>query len=180
MKPVLSNLLSSTEEITDATSHEHRKRFINFIRKKFSLFDENAAACFGGSLFDLMEEDFPVVVDNEESREHLPQFEIVREEKMSDNRIGPGSEEEKELSRHEIDVGLYCWRYPALFGAMQEGEDLEMAATRIIDDNQETLEEIERALVRKCAIASDDQTKMINEAYLFMRDEISPRATLSL
>ena len=30
-------------------------------------------------------------------------------------------DEQKELSRYEIDVGLYSWRYPTLYSAMLSG-----------------------------------------------------------
>ena len=84
-------------------------------------------------------------------------------------------DEQKELSRYEIDVGLYSWRYPTLYSAMLSGEDLEMAATRIIDDNQVVLEDIENALNSKENLPSDEVTKTVNEAYMFLRDEIAAR-----
>ena len=197
LKPVLSNLLIATDinvdkdmlnkKMIDASLYEHRKRFVNFIRKKFSLFDDDTSAGFGGSVFDLMEEDYPVIVENVdgssssgEGREvdfepagrspiSLDMFSV--EEVVTVETI----DEQKELSRYEIDVGLYSWRYPTLYSAMLSGEDLEMAATRIIDDNQVVLEDIENALNSKENLPSDEGTKTVNEAYMFLRDEIAAR-----
>lgn len=50
-----------------------------------------------------------------------------------------------------------------------------MAATRIIDENQSELEEIESVLMKRMPMANDPRTKMVNDAYLFMRDEVSHR-----
>ena len=62
LKPVLRNLLNATDDAgLDPTLFEHRRRFITFIRKKFSLFDESMASEQGGSVFDLVEEDLPTV-----------------------------------------------------------------------------------------------------------------------
>jgi hypothetical protein len=52
---------------------EHRKRFINFLRKKFSLFDEDSNIDITGhSIFDLVEEDYPVVVNLEADEVNYP------------------------------------------------------------------------------------------------------------
>ena len=52
-----------------------------------------------------------------------------------------------------------------------------MAATRIMDENSSGLDELEQTLMNGCPIlASDAYTKMLNEAYLFMRDEVPVRS----
>ena len=203
LRPVLSNLLIATDvnvhencdkdrnKMIDATLYEHRKRFVNFIRKKFSLFDRDASAEFGGSAFDLMEEDYPVIVnsvdntvDEGDSANDFHNgniFEQTIYSPISVDMFGDQddatdtSESQRELSRHEIDVGLYCWRYPSLYAAMQTGEDLEMAATRIVDNNQVILESIEETLNKKGIMPTDDIAKTVNEAYMFLRDELTKR-----
>ena len=54
-----------------------------------------------------------------------------------------------------------------------------MTATRVMDENKEALEEMERLLNLKRPLSNDGRTKMINEAYLFMRDEVSVRGASS-
>ncbi len=203
LKPVLSNLLIATDidyshggvdGEKNATMFEHRKRFVNFIRKKFSLFDSDVSAEFGGSVFDLMDEDYPVIVDTVDStisgvgaegyntREYRHD-DLINNSPISvdmfsvqQDTMAPETDDEKKvMSRHEIDIGFYSWRYPTLYGSMETGEDLEMTATRIVEDNQNVLEEIESALNKKEALPFDDTTKMVNEAYIFLRDEIAKR-----
>ena len=52
---------------------------------------------------------------------------------------------------------------------------MEMAATRIVDDNQVILESIEETLNKKGIMPTDDIAKTVNEAYMFLRDEITKR-----
>lgn len=125
LKPVLRNLLNATDDSAlEQTLSEHRRRFINFIRKKFSLFDESAAVESGCSVFDLVEEDLPVVVSIDVDSFSGEQMEVEGSDNgcvsssadsvVEDELLRPAA-----LSRHEVDCGLYCWRYPALFDAMQ-------------------------------------------------------------
>lgn len=198
LKPVLTNLLSSTDiDNGDARLMENRKRFLNFIRKKFSILREDSSQSLlpGQRYYDMVDENLPVVVDLEPAR-------------SSDEEQAPAlqffASSGSAMSRHEIDCALYSWRYPALYDSMevrfcifictrlssyhvnlnddveQVGEDLVMAATRILDENQTILEAIEATLRRQHPLGDDINVKKVNEAYLFMRDEIAHRAEVSL
>ena len=55
-----------------------------------------------------------------------------------------------------------------------------MTATRLLDENQTLLEALEIALRQSHALGEDKLLKAVNEAYLFMRDEIAHRAEVTL
>jgi hypothetical protein len=184
---VLTNLLHSTEsnQITDPTLLEHRKRFINFLRKKFSLFDDDSNIDISGhSIFDLVEEDYPVVVNLEADEVNYP-MDVTASPvsidtcessfNVSQSFSSPSPSPSRSMTQHEINCAMYSWRYPFLYDAMQTGEDMIMAATRIIDESPSELALIEGLLNKKQPLPIDVATKRVNEAYIFMRDEISAR-----
>lgn len=71
------------------------------------------------------------------------------------------------LSRHEIEAGLYCWRYPYLYDAMvgSDGrEDLTMTAMRVID------EELGHTLSNR------QDPRLLAEARMFLEEEVAKRS----
>ena len=113
LKPVLTSLLSSTDlENGNERLMESRKRFINFIRKKFSIFLENEDHQLlpGQKFYDMVDEDLPVVVDLDQTG---PAVQSV---------LGLSFVPSSSMSRHEIDCGMFSWRYPALYESMEVRE----------------------------------------------------------
>lgn len=72
------------------------------------------------------------------------------------------------LSRHEIETGLFCWRYPYLYDAMvgSEGrEDLTMTAMRVIDEELGPIIHSNRR-----------DSRLTAEARMFLEEEVAKRS----
>lgn len=141
--PSLSNLFSSlsddsisTKNITNDINnwktdemkqfHESRKRFFNFIQKKFSLF---TALCLPHEdRFNIVAEDLPVLVEEEISSTASEDGQNAQIH--SEPFLQP-------MSLLELQNAQFSWRYPVLYESMlgsQGREDLVMTAMRVLED----------------------------------------------
>jgi A1 cistron-splicing factor AAR2 len=162
LRPVLSSLFenlggASTGEGLDDHVREHRNRLFTFTQKKFNIYREESRST-GVDKFALAEEDMPVVVTEQEIRS-LEKYSPVSVPPPAAPPAGP------ESGISVAAEGLFSWRYPLLFDAMQRhnseglvaGEDMVMAAMRILDE-----------------VESSDASKTLrDEAINFLENEVS-------
>lgn len=169
LRPVLSSLFenlggtlmggTTTGAALDDHVREHRNRLFTFTQKKFNIYQEESRST-GVEKFTLTEEDMPVIVTEQEIRsleQYSPSF---------PQPVTPTTVASESGISVAVQEGLFSWRYPLLFDAMERqsreglvagGEDMVMAAMRILDE-----------------MTSNDVSKALRqEAISFLENEVS-------
>ena len=184
---------SSCDHNTWTMLHEHQKRLLAFLQKKFGLFMEELDGSDDrtGGLMDvsngylLSEEDAPVVVSAEDMELFGEQIEVMMMDSRGNGRgdLLMGRVGEVPASTHaspppapvpiipltvaEIECGLYSWRYPHLYDAMVGGglnEDMVMAATRLLDVGSNESETMGHETATEATVVTGEETVQMTSA----------------
>jgi A1 cistron-splicing factor AAR2 len=174
---------------------EHRKRLLNFMRKKFDLFDSNipdessqyvsspftdhrsAGHVFlSDEMYNLVAEDMPVILDSSEA---VPSGgkENCENEHVSENRSDVSFGATADASNHtpahseliltNPELSKYSWRYPALYTAM-----LSSGGGELLEDMTMTaVRLIEEARCLE-GLPSKETLAAVMEARLFVECEV--------
>jgi A1 cistron-splicing factor AAR2 len=164
LRPAISSLfeiLNQPKGVINSSVREHKKRLLNFFRKKFNIFldSENEDDSFKNTSisdnYNLVDEDKPVVVSIEDitalgidinlDQEPINTMEIEETKdiniELKEIAIDFNNDNHKvdlpALTPSEIELGMFSWRYPNLYDALVAcglNEDLEMAAVRILEE----------------------------------------------
>lgn len=147
LRPAMTSLFQMLNaDGLHTTLQEHRRRLLTFVRKKFSLFEENAGELYFNSenvplhrynnassmapsadeLYNLVDEDRPVIVhlDDEaglDLENEFPPF------SFSSASVGP------DIDPKDFEKEKFGWRYPGLYNYKETTEDMTMAAVRLIE-----------------------------------------------
>ena len=205
LRPAISCLFENLRQPKGAlpiSVLEHRKRLLNFFRKKFNLFldlegDKKSNAKklnINGGDCDDEDEDKPIfvqldeveaakiriILDRDESLNH--QSEIVMETVdnigLADTEYQPecnGYTENElcKMSSSQIEIEMFKWRYPNLYDSMCSvlNEDMEMAALRILSEQDESRFTNSNSSVDSSRLAA-------LEATMFLNEEVSKRTAI--
>eukprot|EP01038_Epipyxis_sp_PR26KG_P016941 gene16941-23258_t len=183
LRPILSTLIDSLESeesvasATRDTLHEHKKRLVRFLEKKFGFDFENNSSYY----LDL-DEDQPIMMSNEEYEASLKRIGLMDslgvtdEDKNECFSTQPHMDKvshaflQEELINHEMENKKYSWRYPLIYESMllsNGKEDMIMTASRIIDEFDYLL-----SLNNEEQSISAKLRQSRHEAFCFIRDEI--------
>ena len=144
LRPAMTSLFQILNaEGLPSTLEEHRRRLLMFMRKKFNLFDENAGEDYfkyddvplhryknlssvapsADEMYNLVDEDRPVVV-----------FLNADESDAAESQRPDGPKVVmRDVETKDVEKEKFGWRYPSLFESMDRGEDMTMAAVRLIE-----------------------------------------------
>lgn len=87
---------------------------------------------------------------------------VAVEDKAGTTSLNAAPSTAPSMTPVEIETAMYCWRYPALYDAMQTGEDLTMTAVRLFEEEES----------RTTGISS----RAFLEARMFVEEEVSRRS----
>lgn len=179
LRPAMTSLFQLlNSDGLPSTLHEHRRRLLMFMRKKFNLFEENAGeeyfnrdaipvnclkrgstmAPSADELYNVVDEDRPVVVCIDEMGD------VSAESIQSNSNTLVNT---VMIDPKDIEKERFGWRYPALYECVLSGEDMTMAAVRLIESSHADVEDG----TSKMSAVKVDRVALL-EANLFIENEV--------
>ena len=202
LRPAISCLFDNLKQPKGAlpvSVLEHRKRLLNFFRKKFNLFlDFEGDPKSNTKKLNMddgdcsnVDEDKPIFVELDEVEAAESRINFDRDVLLSDQseiimktadniglaasgyQINCDGYKEDKMSASQIEIEMFKWRYPNLYDSMCSAlnEDMEMAAIRILSEQEENM-------FKKSNSSIDTSRLAILEANMFLNEEVSKRSAV--